>query len=534
MNKFALILFVCLYGVNAFSQDVPRETYLLNNDWATVFHNQDTPDDFYLKQIKTEDWKTVNLPHNWDDYGGARQLLHGNLHGTAWYKKEFRVPAAAENKRFFLRFEGVGTYATVTLNGMDFGRHPGGRVSFTIDVTGAIKPGAGNTLLVKTEHPVLISDMPCVCGGCSSEWGFSEGSQPLGIYRPVVLEITDSIRIEPFGVHVWNDQEAEKVFIETEVKNYGDTVETIKISSSFNDPEGKAVFRLAEEVTLEAGQVKIIRQSAAVENPNLWSVDSPYLYTLNSRIIQEYKTIDQVTTPFGIRTVSWPVTRKDGDNRFLLNGRPMFINGICEYEHLLGQSHAFSREQVQSRVKQIKAAGFNAFRDAHQPHHLLYQTLWDESGTLFWPQFSAHIWYDTQSFREHFKQQLRQWIKERRNSPSVVMWGLQNESVLPKAFAEECCAMIRQMDPTASGQRIITTCNGGQGTDWNVVQNWSGTYGGDPYKYDEELAHPDQLLNGEYGAWRSIDLHTEGPFEPKGRSRQRSCLRSISLAFQFP
>jgi hypothetical protein len=522
MNKFTLIIVVCLYGVNAFSQEVPRETYPLNNGWETVFNNQDKSDDLYIKQITTEDWKIVNLPHNWDDYGGARQLLHGNLHGTAWYRKEFEIPAATENKRFFIRFEGVGIYATVNLNGMNFGRHPGGRVSFTIDVTKAIKPGAGNQLLVKVEHPVMISDMPCVCGGCSSEWGFSEGSQPLGIYRPVVLEVTDPIRVEPFGVHVWNNEKADTVFIETEVKNYGDIVETIEITNSFNDKEGKAVFRLAEEATLEAGQVKIIRQSAAIENPNLWSVDSPYLYTLNSRIIQNDKTIDHVTTPFGIRTVSWPITRKDGDNRFLLNGKPVFINGTCEYEHLLGQSHAFSSEQVQSRVKQIKAAGFNAFRDAHQPHHLLYHKLWDESGTLFWPQFSAHIWYDTQSFRDNFKSQLRQWIKERRNSPSVVMWGLQNESVLPKAFAEECCNIIRQMDPTTSSQRIITTCNGGQGTDWNVVQNWSGTYAGDPYKYDEELARPDQLLNGEYGAWRSIDLHTEGSFEQKGiRSEDR-------------
>ena len=522
MKKLTRILLVCLYGVNAFSQDVLRETCLLNNDWATVFNDQGKPDDFYIKQVKAEDWKTVNLPHNWDDYAGARQRLHGNLHGTAWYKKEFKVPAATENKRFFLRFEGVGTYATVVLNGMNFGRYPGGRVSFTIDITEAVKPGADNELLVKAEHPAMISDMPCVCGGCSSEWGFSEGSQPLGIYRPVVLEITDPIRIEPFGVHLWNDQKAETVWIETEVKNYGDTAGAIEIISLFNDKEGNAVFRLAEEVTLDAGQVKIVRQSAAIESPNLWSVDNPYLYILNSRIIQEDRTIDEVTTPFGIRTVSWPIIRKDGDNRFLLNGKPVFINGICEYEHLLGQSHAFSTEQVRSRVKQIKAAGFNAFRDAHQPHHLLYQKLWDETGTLFWPQFSSHIWYDTQSFRDNFKIQLRQWVKERRNSPSVVMWGLQNESVLPKAFAEECCDIIRQMDPTASGQRVITTCNGGRGTDWNVVQNWSGTYGGDPQKYDEELAQFDQLLNGEYGAWRSIDLHTEGPFEQAGiRSEDR-------------
>jgi len=516
MDECICIIVASLCGGIAFSKDIPREIYTFHEDWATVFNDQGKPDDLYIREITERDWKTVKIPHNWDDYGGACQLLHGNLHGTAWYKKEFEIPVNTGNKHYFLRFEGVGTYATVNLNGVDLGRHLGGRVSFTIDVTRAIRAGAANTLLVKAEHPVMISDMPCVCGGCSSEWGFSEGSQPLGIYRPVVLEVTNAVRIEPFGVHVWNDHKAEKVFVETEVKNYGDTVETIEIVNVFHDKEGKVVFQPAKEVTLESGQGEIIHQSAALKNPKLWSVEDPYLYTLDSCIMQNGRTIDRVTTPFGIRTVSWPITRKDGDNRFLLNGKPVFINGTCEYEHLLGQSHAFSTEQARARVKQIKAAGFNAFRDAHQPHHLLYQKLWDESGTLFWPQFSAHIWYDTQSFREHFKSQLRQWIKERRNSPSVVMWGLQNESVLPKAFAEECCDIIRQLDPTASSQRIITTCNGGQGTDWNVVQNWSGTYGGDPQKYAEELARPDQLLNGEYGAWRSIDLHTEGLFEQNG------------------
>ncbi len=191
----------------------------------------------------------------------------------------------------------------------------------------------------------------------------------------------------------------------------------------------------------------------------------------------------------------------------------MFLNGICEYEHLFGQSHAFSKDQILSRVKQIKSAGFNAFRDAHQPHNLLYQHYWDKTGILWWPQFSAHIWYDTPDFRNNFKALLRQWIKERRNSPSIIMWGLQNESVLPKEFAEECVEIIREMDPTACNQRIITTCNGGEGTDWNVPQNWSGTYGGDPDKYADELKK--QLLNGEYGAWRSIDLHSEGDFDPQ-------------------
>jgi hypothetical protein len=163
-------------------------------------------------------------------------------------------------------------------------------------------------------------------------------------------------------------------------------------------------------------------------------------------------------------------------------------------------------------VKQIRNAGFNAFREAHQPHNLLYQQLLDEQGLLFWSQFSAHIWYDTPAFRENFKRLLVRWIRERRNSPSVILWGLQNESVLPKEFAEECSAIIRSLDPTCHDQRAITTCNGGEGTDWNVIQNWSGTYGGSAENYDNELRRPDQLLNGEYGAWRTIDLHGDAKY----------------------
>lgn len=127
----------------------------------------------------------------------------------------------------------------------------------------------------------------------------------------------------------------------------------------------------------------------------MWSSDNPYLYQLATLIKRDGKTTDELTTPCGVRTVSWPLHRKDNDPTFRLNGEKVFLNGICEYEHLFGQSHAFSEEQILSRVRQIKDAGFNAFRDAHQPHNLLYQHYWDKTGILWWPQFSAHIWYDT-------------------------------------------------------------------------------------------------------------------------------------------
>ena len=458
----------------------------------------------------------VTIPHNFDDYYGYRQLRHGNLHGSAIYQKTFTAQPQA-GKRYFLQFEGLGTYATITLNDTQYPKELIGRTVFTLDVTEAMNTGK-NTLHVLVDHPAMQTESPWVCGGCSSEWGFSEGSQPLGIFRPVSLIETDAVRIEPFGVHIWNatphsdwgsenNAACDSVFIETEVKNYTQQTQQIELVNKFTLASGKQVFRHAEPVTIKAGETIVLRHAEKIENAHRWSLDDPYLYTLVTMIKRDGKTTDEVRTPFGIRSISWPVKRNDGDSRFYLNGQPTFINGTCEYEHILGNSHAFTHEQIRSRIKQIRNAGFNAFREAHQPHNLLYQQLLDEQGILFWSQFSAHIWYDTPQFRENFKRLLVRWIKERRNSPSVILWGLQNESILPKDFAEECSDIIRKLDPTCRDQRLITTCNGGEGTDWNVIQNWSGTYGGSAENYDNELKRPEQLLNGEYGAWRTIDMH---------------------------
>lgn len=481
----------------------------LNENWEIVLSpstlsrlKQMPPDASSLSQpIQTD------IPYNLDDYYGAMQKEHGNLHGEAVFKKTFMAPDL-EGKQYFIRFEGVGTYAEISLNGHSLGRYDIGRTTETIDVTPYIIKGGENLLVVNVSHPSGITDMPWVCGGCSSEWGFSEGSQPFGIFRPVVLEVTDQVRVEPFGVHIWNNLSADSVFVETEVKNYGEQPARVQLINKLSEKSGKQVIRLTDEIELKAGETKLIRQSSPIENPKMWSTEKPYLYTLNTIIKRDGKATESTDTPYGISTTSWPLTRNDGDQRFFLNGKPVFINGTCEYEHEFGQSHAFSNEQIAARIKMAKDAGFNAFRDAHQPHNLYYKQLIDEQGILWWPQFSAHIWYDTPQFRDSFKRHLIQWVKERRNSPSIMLWGLQNESTLPKDFAEECCAIIRQLDPRCGTQRLITTCNGGEGTDWNVVQNWSGTYGGDVNNYGNELKRPDQLLNGEYGAWRTLGNHT--------------------------
>ena len=493
---------VLLLLIPLFSLAQQRRDLLLDNGW--------------LSALNGRHWVAVDIPHNWDDYGGYRRLLHGNLHGFALYRRNLVIDRRP-GLRYFLWFEGVGSYATVWVNGQKVGYHAGGRTSFTVDITPALRPGHSvNVIDVRADHPAFIQDLPWVCGGCSDERGFSEGSQPMGIFRPVHVVITSPARIEPFGVHIWNDttisQRSATLYIETEIKNYGSSVSEGVVEQRLLDATGSVVAGTEIRQRIAPGQTVIVSQQLRdIPHPHLWSDRTPYLYSLQTSFGG-----DGVATSYGIRRIRWPDLHTAGPHPFLLNGQPLFINGIAEYEHRIGNSHAFTAQEIRARVQQIKAAGFNAFRDAHQPHNLLYQHCWDSLGMLWWPQLSAHIWFDTPAFRKNFKRCLAEWVKERRNSPSVILWGLQNESRLPEDFARECVALIRQLDPTASSQRLIVTCNGGSGTDWDVPQNWTGTYGGNPATYGADLLR--QVLVGEYGAWRTIDLHGDVP-----NSEDRMC-----------
>lgn len=520
LRSMKYILVALLFLVHLQAQSQVRYSQSLNGGWRSIADDGYTSEKGFTEPtFRDEAWKAVTVPHNWDGYEGYRRLKHGNRHGNAWYRKHFTAPKLASGKIYFLYFEGVGSYATVWLNGKWVGSHKGGRTTFTLDVTDAIKPGATNLLAVKAEHSAMISDLPWVCGGCSNDRGWSEGSQPLGIFRPVHLVATNAVRIEPFGVHTWNDTNATAqqatVHSTAEIRNYGKTTQQVNVVQSIVAPGGKAVHRNTRTASLQPGQQLVINNAdALLRQPRLWYPEQPAIYTAITEVFAGGVRVDSLHTSFGIRTVSWPIGKANGQRQLLVNGKPYFINGTCEYEHMMGRSHAFDAAQIEARIGQIKAAGFNAFRDAHQPHNLLYQQYFDRDGILWWPQFSAHVWFDTPEFREQFKQLIVEWVKERRNSPSAILWGLQNESKLPEAFARECTELIRKLDPTAAAQRLVTTCNGGEGTDWDVPQNWTGTYGGDPGAYGTDLKR--QVLVGEYGAWRTLDLHTPGGFSEKG------------------
>lgn len=503
-----------------------RYEELLDSGWRSIAVETGAPAPVGIETAAFDDltWDLVDVPHTWDRYEGYRQIRHGNRHGTAWYRRSFEVPASEMGRRTFLYFEGVGSYATVWVNGRQVGHHAGGLTTFTLDVTNAVVGDRPNLVVVRADHPAGIRDLPWVCGGCERAYGFSEGPQPFGIFRPVHLVTTAPLRIEPFGVQVWNDAALDpaqaQVHVRTELKNYGANPTSLTLITRVLNPHSRSadaniVSEIRSTLKLGPGGSQIVAQEPPkIAAAQLWTPTAPALYTLQSDVLDaKGRLVDRAETTFGLRTVRWPVPT-DSDARLFVNNQPVFLNGVCEYEHNLGANHAFSAAQIEAHVRQVEAAGFNAFRDAHHPHNLRYQEYWDRDGLLWWPQFGAHVWFDNDAFRTNFKALLREWVKERRNSPSIILWGLQNESVLPTEFAEECCAIIRELDPTASEQRKIVTCNTGTGTDWNVLQNWSGTYSGTVEAYADDLRR--EHLFGEYGAWRSLGLHSEGGFQPRG------------------
>ena len=392
-------------------------------------------------------WRTVNLPHDWSIEGQPDRNSPSGAGegyfpaGVGWYRKTFTAPASWNGKRISVDFDGVYMDATVYLNGQKLWTHPYGYTGFRFDLTSHLKVPGKNALAVRVDN----SAQP------NSRW--YSGS---GIYRHVRLSITGPVHVAHCGVFVTTPEastDKARVAVHARVSNDGSAQSAVVIRTVLTGPGG-SMGEVESPATLQAGAETEVAQDLSVTHPALWSPGTPELYRAITRVLSGGKVVDEVVTPFGIRSLRWSV-----EQGFQLNGKSIKLHGGSVH-HDNGPLGAAAFDRAEERkVELLKAAGFNAVRTAHNPPSPAFLEACDRLGLLVldepfdvWTQPKVKFDY-ARFFNEWWQRDIDAMVLRDRNHPSVVIWGIGNE--IPEAWTKEgapiarkLAGAVRKLDPS--------------------------------------------------------------------------------------
>ena len=393
---------------------------------------------------------TVNLPHDWDIYDAPDPKTGATGTGGGWfqggkaeYRKNFVTPKGEVVK---MHFEGVYQKAEVFVNGQKAGQHAYGYTPFTIDITPYLHGDKQNNEVVVT---VNNSEQP------NCRW--YSGS---GIYRHVWLETMPAMHIAENGIVVTTPQVSDEkatIQVDVTIDNEGRSEQ-----QGIVEVEGQQ-----KEVTLKAGEHKTLTFTYTINNPKLWSPDSPCLYTANVKLSTLRKPL---STKFGIRTFSF-----DANRGFILNGKPVLLNGACVHhdDGVLG-AMAFDAAEIR-KVRQMKEAGFNLIRTSHNPTTRAFLDACDSLGMLVigeafdgWRTKKNPYDYST-LIDSCYREDIHAMVMRDRNHPSIISWSIGNEVIERKELrvvhtAKLLKAAILECDNT----RPVTEALCAWDRDWEI------------------------------------------------------------------
>lgn len=390
---------------------------------------------------------------------GNRHFTGFTVGGIGWYRKHFTLKDTG--KRVAVRFDGVYMNPELWLNGRRLGEHPNGYTSFEFDLTPHLKPaGQRNVLAVRVRNE-----------GRNSRW--YTGS---GIYRHVWLTVTDPVHVPTWGLFVTTPEVSKdkaRVKLATEAANTGSVDLTAGVRVTVRDAGGRSVGMAEGVLSLPAGQVRTSELTVEVSNPKLWSPDSPHLYAAGVEVIVAGKTVDTVSTSFGIRSIEADATRG-----FRLNGEPLKLKGGCIH-HDNGPLGAAAIDRAEERkIELLKANGYNAVRTSHNPPSPALLDACDRLGMLVIDE-AFDQWNESKEkndqdyhrfFKDWFERDIASMVRRDRNHPSVIMWSIGNE--IPEQFrAGDIQKRLREAVLRHDSTRFVTQaiCS-----DWGrVFENWN-------------------------------------------------------------
>ena len=422
---------VCYF---AFLQAQVRTEQTFEKGWK--FTREDNAE-FANPGYNDSKWQNVTVPHDWAIYGpfsinndkqemaitqdGQTEAMEhagrtGGLPfvGTGWYRLNFDAPGFEKGKKATLIFDGAMSHARVYVNGQEAGYWPYGYNSFYVDATPYLKPGERNELAVRLENEPE-----------SSRW-----YPGAGLYRNVHLVINEDTHIPAWGTYattpVVTDKYA-KVSLKTSlVSPEGANKDNYRIVTQIKDKNGKVV--ATGENKLSVFDNALFEQEFAVANPELWSPDTPVLYTAESKVYEGNTLKDEYTTRFGIRTLE--IVPGKG---FFLNGKLTKFKGVCNHHDLGPLGGAVNDAAIRRQIRILKDMGCNAIRTSHNmPAPELVEAC-DEMGMMLMVE-SFDEWKSAKMangyhkiFDEWVEKDLTNLIRHYRNNPSIVMWCIGNE-----------------------------------------------------------------------------------------------------------
>ena len=429
-------------------------------------------------EIAKQKWEKVTLPHP-ARYEQKLNPAALQFTGICYYRKLFEVQVE-KSQLASIKFEGVMQQASVWVNGRFVMQNQGGYLPFTVPLNPYLKAGE-NEIILRVDNSENSDTPP---GKPLSKNGFLYWS---GIYRDVKMEIIPGVHItDPVtagkvaggGIFVRYDRIsacAADVLIQTHVKNTTGQSQAVAVKHLLLDKAGNTVFSAGEQrITLETNSDGNVNHRFTIENPNLWSPDDPYLYTLVSEISQNGIPIDQVSQKTGIRHLSF--SRWEG---FKLNGNPLRIVGTNRHEDHPYIGNSLSAATQYRDLKRIKAAGMNFVRIGHYPNAPGVYNICDSLGLMVVDPIPGWQFFNkNEIFRERVFQNIRQMVRRDRNHPCVILWEASlNESNPPDEFRVQSALLAHEEFP---GDQFFTSGDSHEAktTAWDVPYNgWQEPFG---------------------------------------------------------
>ena len=422
-----------------------------------------------------------------------------------------------EGKRIFLRFEGVGSYAEVYINGYLAGTHKGAYSAFACEISSQVKFGKENEIIVKADN----SSRPDVIPTNHILFGVYGG-----IYRPVWLVVTETCSIiandcaSP-GVYITQKNVSKKsaeVTVKVKVDNTTLTPVPLELENAIYDRNGKLVKKHSQNFELTPQGVQNYSSHFRLNNPHLWQGrEDPYLYKVVSRLMQNGRVIDEVIQPLGIR--KYEIVAGKG---FFLNGKKYPMLGVTRHQDWWGLGSALTNKEHDFDLAQIMDIGATTVRFAHYQQSDYIYSRCDTLGLVIWAEIPFVNRVSGQEW-DNAHQQMRELIRQSFNHPSIYVWGIHNEVYHPHGYTAALTQSIHDLCKLEDPDRYTVAVNGYGHADHPVNQNadiqgmnrYFGWYERKiqdikPWIEKMEKEYPWQrLMLTEYGADANIEHQTE-------------------------